>query len=368
MSDIDPKIEYTDPLQPMREKIDEIDAKIVSLLTERYAQVHEIGQYKLAHNQSIYIPEREKMVMDRILGHNTTGRIPPSILAAIYREVMSGALALEKPLSVAFMGPPASYSQQAATSRFGRSVRYVELPSIMEVFAEVENGRVDYGCVPVENSAEGVVNCTLDTLIASETKICAEINARIRHNLMSRCAPEEIKVIYSHQQVFGQCRQWLLKNFPHAELVEVTSTSLAAQLAQDEPNSAAIASKLASEIYDIPIRVEGVEDSPTNTTRFLVLGNHEPKATGEDKTSICFGLKDRVGALYDALLPFRDAQVTMTMIESRPSKRRNWEYLFFIDLLGHVSEPRIAELLEKLSKQCLFVRVLGSYPCALTYN
>lgn len=357
-----------DPLALLRQKIDVTDAKIVALLNERYEYVHSVGQYKIAHNQAIYIPEREKAVMDRIQRHNVAGRVPPPILAAIYREIMSGSLLLEKPLSVAFLGPQASYSQQAATSRFGRSVRYVEQPSILDVFTEVETGRVDYGCVPVENSTEGVVNCTLDRLIAAQTRICAEINIRIRHNLMSICEQHEIKKVYSHPQVLGQCRQWILKNLPGVELFEMPSSSLSAQIAQTEPFAGAIASSLASEIYNLPMRQVGIEDSPENTTRFLVIGNQEPKPSGDDKTSVCFGLRDRVGALYDALLPFRQNEVTMTMIESRPSKRKNWEYFFYTDLLGHHTDSHIQNTLNALSDQCLFVRVLGSYPRALNYQ
>lgn len=357
-----------DTLTPLREEIDRIDTEIVRLLNERYAVVHEIGKYKRAHNEPIFVPEREKKVFEHLNSLNVGGRIPPSILTSIYREIMSGSISLEKPVSVAFMGPQASYSHLAATQKFGRSVDYYEQPSISDVFPEVENGRADYGCVPVENSAEGVVNCTLDMLITAQTKICAEINIRIRHNLMSICEQSEIQKVYSHPQVFGQCRQWILKNMPGVELFEMPSTSLSAQRVREEPYSAAIASSLASEIYEIPIRQMGIEDSPENTTRFLVLGNQEPQRTGDDKTSICFGIRDRVGALYDVLQHFEANKVTMTLIESRPSKRRNWEYIFFIDLIGHHTDSSIQKTLEELNPKCLFLRVLGSYPRALSFD
>lgn len=363
MSDDAPKLEQ------FRKEIDTIDSEIIRLLNERYAVVHEVGKFKRSHNESIYVPEREKNVFMNLIEKNQGSRVPNDVLTAIYREIMSGALALEKPLKVAFLGPLASYSHLAATTKFGRSVNYLEQHSIIDVFTEVETGRADYGCVPVENSSEGVVNSTLDTLIGTSAKICAEINLKVHHNLMAFCKMEEIKVVYSHPQVFGQCRQWLNTHLPNARLEETSSTSLAAMyIGENKKNAAAIASTLASEIYDIPILQRGIEDCGDNTTRFYVIGNQEPKPTGEDKTSICFGLRDRVGALYDALMPFRANQVTLTMIESRPSRRRNWEYVFFVDILGHSTDPHIAQTLLSLKSHCLFMRELGSYPCSVNYG
>ncbi len=356
-------------LDHLRTQIDSIDTEIIRLLNERFSVVHEVGKYKRERNESIYVPEREKFIFGQLQKKNEGGIVPNDVLNAIYREIMSGAISIEKPIKVAFLGPQASYSHLAATTKFGRSVTYCEQNSIIDVFTEVETGRVDYGCVPVENSSEGVVNSTLDTLIGTSAKICAEINLKVHHNLMAFCPIEEIEVVYSHPQVLGQCRQWINTHLPHARIEEAPSSSLAAmRVAENKGKMAAIASSLAAEIYDIPIIQRGIEDCGDNTTRFYVIGNQSPLPTGDDKTSICFGLRDRVGALYEALMPFRANQVTLTMIESRPSRRRNWEYVFFVDILGHTTDPHIAQTLVSLKNNCLFMRELGSYPSSVNYG
>jgi chorismate mutase/prephenate dehydratase len=221
---------------------------------------------------------------------------------------------------------------------------------------------VDYGVVPVENSTEGVVNYTLDLLPGSTAKVCAEINLPIHHCLLSKCALSDIKKVFSHPQSLAQCRCWLNEKLPGVELVEAVSNTRAAQLAVEEPNSAAICSELAASVYDLNIIETKIEDNPRNTTRFFVIGNQENAASGKDKTSLCFVVQDRVGALYDCLLPFCESGLTLTMIESRPSKKVNWEYVFYVDLLGHVSDSEVKEALEKLQKYTSFLKILGSYP------
>ena len=252
--------------------------------------------------------------------------------------------------------------------KFGHAIDYIPKASISDVFHEVEAGRSNYGCVPVENSTEGVVNHTLDMLVDSPLKICAEINMRVQQCLLARCDKSQIRVIYSHAQSLGQCRQWLTENFPEADQVAVASNARAAELAAREEGAAAIGSELAADVYKLKLLEQGIQDNPNNTTRFLIVGRQEVKPSGEDKTSICFAIKDRIGALYDCLLPFKHAEVTLSMIESRPSKRRNWEYLFFVDMIGHISDPKIAKAVEELNALAHSVKILGSYPCALPLN
>jgi chorismate mutase/prephenate dehydratase len=350
-------------LSELRENIDRIDRQVVKLINERYGYVKKVGEWKQNRDHEIYVPEREKALLEKLEKIND-GPMTNETLRAIYREIMSGALALEHPLSVAFLGPETSFSHLGALNKFGHSVNYVARNSIADVFNDVETGRIDYGCVPIENSTEGAVNHTLDMFINSSVQICAETNMRIHHNLMAKCELKDIKRIYSHVQILGQCRNWLLETFPNVELIEIASSTKAAELVCVEENSAAIASTLAAEIYGLNILAENIEDNAYNTTRFLIIGRQKPKPTNDDKTSICFAIRDRVGALYDCLLPFKNAGITMTMIESRPSKRKNWEYYFFIDILGHNTDENIQNALGELEKMAQSLRILGSYPKA----
>lgn len=349
-------------LHELRENIDRIDREIVKLLNERYEYVQGVGKWKNDRSSAIYVPEREKSLLEKLEAINEGGLLQNKTLRAIYREVMSGAIALEHPVKVGYLGPEATFTQQAALGKFGRSVEYTATSSIADVFTEVEMERVNYGCVPIENSTEGAVNYTLDRFIDSNAKICAEVNMRIHHNLMGNCSKAEIKRVYSHSQPFGQCKNWLQTNLPGVDLIEVSSTSKAAKLAMIEENAAAIASPLAGETYNVPTIEEHIEDTNDNTTRFFIIGNQEPRPTGDDKTSICFAIKDRIGALYDCLLPFKHQDITLTMIESRPSKRKNWQYCFFVDLLGHHEEEKIKQAITELEDMCQFVKILGSYP------
>ncbi len=351
-------------LQELRIKIDSIDRGIVRLLNDRYEVVKQVGEWKRERGEPIYVPEREKALLEKLETINR-GPMPNSTLRAVYREIMSGALRLENPLKVAFFGPEATFTHLAAKMKFGHGVEYLSKSTIADVFHAVEAGKCDYGCVPVENSTEGVVNYTLDMLMDSSVKICAEINMRIQQCLLSNAEKSKIKVVYSHAQSLGQCRNWLTEHLPGVETIAVVSNSRAADLAAREEGAAAIGSELAAEVYGLKIIEKGIQDNPNNTTRFLVTGTQEVKPSGQDKTSICFAIKDRVGALYDCLLPFKHAGITLTMIESRPSKRRNWEYLFFIDMLGHATNPEIAAALKELNTLAHSLKVLGSYPCAI---
>ena len=354
-------------LKELRENIDRLDTRIVELINERYKYVLDVGKWKNRRLSAIYVPEREKSLLDRLVRLNQ-GPMPEKTLRAVYHEIMSGALTLERPLKIAFLGPQATYTHQAAMAKFGHSVEYEPEHSIADVFRDIETERADYGCVPVENSTEGAVNYTLDMFLDSNVEICAEILFAIRHCLLSKGPREEIKRIYSHFQSFGQCRSWLLRNLPQVELVEVGSNTKAAELAVGEKGAAAIAGRLAAEIYGLNIVEENIQDSSNNTTRFLVLGKQQPAPTGQDKTSLCFAIGDRVGALYDSLLPFKHGDVTLTMIESRPSRQRNWEYFFFIDLLGHRDDPNVKAAVAELTGMCRFVKILGSFPrCDFTY-
>ena len=348
-------------LQELRKKIDGIDSKIVELINERYKYVLDVGKWKNQRSSAVYVPEREKSLLERLCGLNQ-GPMMEKTLRAVYHEIMSGGLVLERQLKIAFLGPQATYTHQAAMAKFGHSLEYEPKHSIAEVFRDIETGRADYGCVPVENSTEGAVNYTLDMFIDSNVEICAEILFAIRHCLLAKCERKQIKRIYSHFQSFGQCREWLLQNMPQAELVEVGSNTKAAELAAAESDAAAIAGRLAGEIYGLNVVEENIQDASDNTTRFIVLGKQQPVPTGDDKTALCFAVGDRVGALYDSLLPFKRASITMTMIQSRPSRQRNWEYYFFIDLLGHRADPQVKAALEELTEMCRFVKILGSFP------
>ena len=350
-------------INDLRKKIDALDRSIVGLVNERTSLALEIGKIKRDSNREIYAPEREKAVYEKVEGLSR-GPLPAGSLRAIYREIMSAALSLEKKLVIAYLGPEATFTHLAARNKFGGSVGYAAAAGIADIFGEVERGAADYGVVPIENSNEGAVTHTLDMFMDSRAKICAEIYLDISHCLMAACAPAEIRRVYSKAEVFGQCRTWVRGNYPGAELVEASSTARAAELAAKEPHAAAIASELAAELYGLKIIARGIEDSGKNETRFLVIGRSAAGPSGEDKTSIMVSISDRVGALHRMLYPFRKHAINLTKIESRPSKRKAWEYYFFIDFEGHVAEKKVGQALKELRKQCLFVEHLGSYPKA----
>lgn len=353
-------------LGEIRKRIDAIDSRLIELLNKRADLVHEVGLVKKRDGQAIYAPEREETLLKALAEKNAElgGRLPEKAIRAIYREIMSASYALEKGLVIAYLGPEATWSHQAAREKFGASVDYAAQPSIAEVFNVVARGRADCGVVPVENSIEGAVTYTLDQFMDSDLKICAQFSLRIENNLIARIPREGIRKVYSHPQVMGQCRQWLRHNLPHAELIEVSSTTRAAEHATREPDAAALAGRMAAEVYGLNVLDTAIQDSPNNTTRFLVIGHNACPPSGRDRTSLMFSLQDKPGALSAAIEPFGRLGLNLSKIESRPSKRRAWEYFFFVDVDGHSQDEKLIKALADLEKHCSFVKILGSYPQA----
>jgi chorismate mutase / prephenate dehydratase len=352
------------PLKEYRDKIDKADKQIVDLINERAKAVIEIGKIKNKSNAQIFSPMREREVYRKITELNK-GPVPDKILKAIYREIMSGSIALEKKLTIAYLGPAATFTHQAAQAKFGSSLDYVPATTIADVFYKVESGQADYGVVPIENSTEGAVSHTLDMFFKSKLKIYSEILLEISQCLLSNQKLDQIHKIYSKREVFGQCRLWLRANLPSAECLEVSSTAHAAEIAKKEKNSAAIASELASTLYSVPIIQKSIEDSPHNVTRFFIIGKKDSPPSGSDKTSIIFSTEDKSGALYETLGVFKSFKINLSMIESRPSRKKVWEYYFFVDFDGHKTETKVKEALKKLRAQCQSIKILGSYPKSL---
>lgn len=348
-------------LDNLRKKIDNIDKNITLLLNDRAMLVQEIGEFKNNAKKDIYVPHRESQIYSNILKVNK-GPLSDKALMSIYREIMSSSRALEKDLNIAYLGPEATFTHMAALKKFGVDVAYHSCISITDVFKEVETRRCDYGVVPVENSTEGIISHTLDMFINSDLKICSEMMMGITHNLIGKGSIISVKRVYSNPNVLGQCRHWLEAHLHNAELVEVPTTSKASEIASKERNSSAIASILAAEKYKLNIIAKNIEDNPNNVTRFLIIGENMPSSTGHDKTSIMLSVKDRIGALHDMLVPFKKAKVNLTKIESRPSRRKAWEYYFFIDMTGHCEDKNVKKALNELEKQAAYLKVLGSYP------
>jgi len=346
-----------------RKAIDKYDAQIVKLLNERTKHVLAIGEIKLKAGEEIYAPHREGVVLHRICRFNP-GPMSNESLRAIYREVMSSALALEKSMSIAYLGPEATFTHQAAIKRFGSSLHYASQKTITDVFAEVSKNRADYGVVPIENSTEGVVTHTLDMFVDSDLKIVSQIVLRVQHCLLSRGRRAQVKKLFAHPQALAQCRAWVQNHLPRVEIIETSSNARSAEFAARDKESAAIAGVLAAEKYSLPVLEYDIQDNAANATRFLVLGRQCSPPTGKDRTSLMFSIMDKVGALYRALAPFRRYRINMTKIESRPSKRKAWEYFFFVDCDGHFEDRKVAKALAMLAEQCSFVKVLGSYPNA----
>ncbi len=349
------------PLTEIRQKIDAIDDRLIALLNDRAELVHKVGEIKKKDGLEIYAPEREEQLLQALVA-KSKGRLPEKSIRAIYREIMSAALALEEDLSIAYLGPEGTWTHQAAISKFGQSVRYSPQPSFSDVFNQVARRHADYGVVPIENSTEGAVNHTLDLFADSPLKICAQVLLRIENALMANVPREKIERLYSHPQVFGQCRDWLHLHFPEAEKIEVSSTTRAAQIASKEPHAGALGGKLAAELYGLEVLETSIHDSATNTTRFLVLGHKTCPPTGKDRTSIMFSVRDKPGSLYHALTPFNHFNINLSKIESRPSKRRDWEYFFFVDIKGHEHDQDLIKALSELEEHCSFLKILGSYP------
>jgi len=344
-----------------RAAIDKIDTQIVKLLNRRTKHVLDIGQAKLASGKAIFQPDREQALLRRIC-KLSDGVLPDESLRHIYREVMSSSIALQKGFKIAFLGPEATYTHQAAVLRFGTSLAYVPQKTIAEVFSEVEKNRAEYGVVPVENTTEGVVTHTLDMFVDSELKIIAQIIMPIEHCLVGRGRLDGIRKLYSHPQAYAQCRNWVRETLPRVEFIETSSTTAAAALAAKAKTAAAISSALAAEKYKLNILEAGIQDHSGNATRFLVLGRNCGSPTEHDRTSLMFTVNDKVGALHDALQPFRTHRLNMTKIESRPSRRKAWEYIFFVDVDGHHDDQKLAKAIRQLGEKCSFVKILGSYP------
>lgn len=352
-------------LAPLRKQIDTLDEQLVGLLNQRAEVVIEVGRIKRAAGEAvpIYAPDREQAVMQKIRDANQ-GPLPDACVEAIWRELMSGSFALERPLRIGYLGPPGSFSHLAARKKFGASVDYNELTDFPAIFDEVARGHIDYGLIPIENSTHGGVTASLDCFLDTPVKIAAEVLLAVHLNLLSRVPLDQIKRVYSHQQPLGQCRRWLAAQLPGAEQVPTISTSEATRIAADEPGAAAIGTTLAAQLYDVPLLFENIEDNPNNTTRFSVIARQNAKASGDDKTSILFTTEHKAGALTDVLNVFRDHGLNLTRLAERPSQRMNWEYYFFVDVEGHLDQPEVVAAIAEAKKHCLQLTVLGSFPRA----
>ncbi len=349
-------------LEELRGEIDAIDEEILKLLNERAKLVLNIAHIKRNDKVKFYSPERERQILERLTALNK-GPFPNDALKTIYREILSASLSLEEPLKVACLGPLATFTHLAALRHFGSSAEFVPVDSIKSVFEAVEAGKAEFGVVPIENSNEGVVSYTLDMFMDYDLKVSAEVMLEITHNLLSKSRDKsKIKKIYSHPQATAQCRRWLEANMYGIPIFESTSTAKAAELAAKEDAAGAIASELAAKIYDLNFVERHIEDFKDNYTRFLVISKESPPKTGRDKTSIMFSIKDRPGALYDILMPFKKAKINLTKIESRPSKRKAWEYIFFVDMEGHIEDKKVRKAIEDIKEGCLYLKILGSYP------
>jgi chorismate mutase / prephenate dehydratase len=348
----------------MRQEIDAIDDRMMEFLNQRASLVLQVGKLKAGEKRDFHVPSREREIYERLISHNP-GPFPNEALKSVFREIISASLALEAPMKVAFFGPKATFTHQAAQQQFGLSAELVPQKSIPAVFEDVEKGLAQYGVVPVENSTEGMVSHTLDMFMESELKINAEVMLEIHHYLLSRTGRmDDIKKVCSHPQPIAQCRNWLAENLPNVPVVDVASTAVAAQIVAEDYTAAAIASELAASMYDLKVVRERIEDQVNNFTRFLVIGKKLADKSGDDKTSLMFSVKDEVGILYRMLEPFSKRGINLSKIESRPLKKKAWEYIFFLDLVGHISDPEVAEAVQELKGCCQFVKVLGSYPRA----
>lgn len=360
----------SDPLQPIREQIDVHDREIVRLLNERLTLACEIGRLKRSAGGQIYVPEREDAVLRKAASLNQ-GPIKTEALQAIYREIMSAAIALEKPLQIAYLGPEATYTHAAAIKKFGASVDYQPIATIGDIFTAVEKGEADYGIIPIENSTEGSVREALDGFVESELKAVAQIYLEINHAIISATPMEKIEKVYSKDQALAQCRAWLQRHLPHAQLIDTASTAKAVEIARTEPGAAAIAAELAAQAQGVPVLAKNIQDRNDNTTRFFVVGKKAsgPVGGGRDMTSLVISLGEAAaahsGALMKMLTPFSSRGLNLSKVESRPSKRRAWDYLFFIDVSGHHDDPAMKEAINELRAFCPLVKWLGSYPVAL---
>jgi chorismate mutase/prephenate dehydratase len=353
-------------LRALRGRIDRLDEQIQRLIGERAQRAQDIAALKQADgSDNFYRPEREVEVLRRVIARNR-GPLAGEEMARLFREIMSACLALEMPMRIAFLGPEGTFTQAAALKHFGHSVHTVPLAGIDEVFREVESGAAHFGVVPIENSTEGVINHTLDMFVSSPLRICGEVELRIHHHLLGKGrSVKGAKRVLSHQQSLAQCREWLDANLPGVERVACASNAEAARLAARDAKALAIAGGSAAEIYGLKRLVSNIEDEPDNTTRFLIIGRLDPQPSGDDKTSLLISGPNRSGSLMSLLAPLARHRINMTRIESRPSRRGLWEYVFFVDIDGHAQDARVRKALAELEKGASFVKWLGSYPKAV---
>ena len=350
-------------LEAIRHEIDELDVELLALVNRRAGLAKKVAEVKDGEGSAHYYrPEREAEVL-RSLVEGNGGPLPGEHIARIFQEIVSACRALQKPLAVAYLGPEGTFSQRAALKHFGHAIDSRPVDSIGAVFRQVESGGGDYGVVPIENSTEGVVGHTLDLFVSSELSICGEVELRIHHCLMAKGGSlADIAKIYSHQQSFAQCRRWLDANLPQAKQETVSSNAEAARRAAAQSGCAAIAGEAVADDYRLRVLASNIEDEPGNTTRFVVIGRQVAGATGRDKTSVLFSGKDRPGALYELLQSFKKRDINMTRIESRPSRRGNWSYVFYVDFDGHVADANVGAALAELQELAPFFKSLGSYP------
>ena len=351
----------------LRTRIDQLDERIVELLNARARIVVEIGRLKQQANSPIYAPDREKEVLAKVRQANrqTGGPLSDTCVETIYRELMSGSFALEKPLRIAFLGPQGSFSHLASVKKFGSSVEHVPVADIATVFDSVARGHVDMGLAPMENSTIGGIGQTMDAFLEhAQVGVVAEVLVAVHHHLLARCEPAEVRTIYSKPEVLDQCRKWLSATLPEARRSAAESSSQAAELATREKQVAAIGSALAAELYGLKILFANIEDNPHNVTRFLVIGRHPARRSGDDKTSLIFTTAHKSGALVEVLDVFRKYRINLTNIDTRPSQKRNFEYYFFLDLIGHQEDEKVRAALEEARRHCLQLSVLGSFPRA----
>jgi len=352
-----------DDLSPLRARIDALDAQLVQIINERARYAARIGHIKAREGVKPYAPSREIQVYQRVAARNK-GPLPDEAFRAIYREIMSATIALERPTRVSYFGLPGSFTHLAARTKFGSSMEYHGARDARDVFLAVSRGTADYGVVPIENSTEGGVNESIDLLALHKLKVASEIYLPIHQHLLSRARLRDIKVLYSHPQGFAQCRNWIHGHLGNAAKRPVGSTAEAASLAAKDPRAGAIAGALAGEIYQVPVIAHNIEDQPDNITRFFVIAEKMAERTGADKTSLVVSVTDRPGALLNLLKPFHRNGINLSRIESRPSKRRAWEYNFFIDLEGHMDDPKLQKTLREIEAHSRHLEILGSYPKA----
>ncbi|AFJ01311.1 Chorismate mutase I / Prephenate dehydratase [Methylophaga frappieri] len=355
-------------LQNVRQEIDALDEKIQTLINARTALAHQVAEIKQqqADQSDFYRPEREAMILRRVMERNT-GPLPDKEMARLFREIMSACLAAEKPLSIAYLGPEGSFTQSAALKHFGGSAELLPVSTIANVFSAVETEHACYGVVPVENSTEGMVSHTLDRFISSSLKINGEVSLRIHHYLLGKGENlSDVKTVYAHPQALAQCRQWLGDQLPQAALIPLDSNAEAARrVSTMDETAAAIAASNAAEIYNLTVLANNIEDEAGNTTRFLVIGRQDVGPSGADKTALLVSTKNKPGALQKLLQPLAENQISMSRIESRPSRKGIWEYVFFIDIEGHSQDSAVADALAKLESESSMFRVLGAYPKAV---